>query len=679
METPVLLLVYNRPEQTIRVLQRLKECGATNVFVSGDGPKNSLDRLKTEEVKSCVNRFSPMISASRFSDKNRGCKNSVIDGINWFFENVEEGIILEDDCLPSEHFFPFINELIGRYREEKKVQMISGNNPLGTWESEGNHFFSRIGHIWGWATWKDRWNQFNSDLPELQKFILTDGFERAFGPTALAESRKQLTHQSAQGEIDTWDYQWMAHILMQNGLAVVPTENLVENIGFDNSGTNLTAKPNWICNEVHTGKTQTEYDYPIYPSSVDGSSPFKKGVSSRFYGKTGDFFQIDREYEMELALCKQSDSVAKHSSFYFSEKGKSAHRKLNIVLINSTDIGGGAEKMTLGIHQELLKRGHISTLLVQYKKSELDSVEELKSETLEQILKLKPDVIHVHNMHGTTLQLDEIASLSQEIPLVFTLHDSWLTTGSKTHPFVLDATQLSFLETKEWKNELTARKAIVHNSKIRFTVPSQWLRERFFNAHGIKAYFVPNGIERVEPTKVEIPSNRYILFVANNAETNPYKDFLTLKKAWIKANRELADLAVDLVCVSGEAKNDVIGDRQLIILPKLDNSEIISLMENALFTVQASKQDNSPLTILEAHSVNRPVIASLVGGILELLSEKELELTFSPEDVQKLKCKLIEAVNHFSTETSGFKVSKVPTVEQVVDAYLGHYLQLIDG
>jgi hypothetical protein len=222
METPVLLLVYNRPKQTLRLLQQLKDCGATTVFVSGDGPKNSLDKRKSDEVKSCVNRFSSMIPASRFSETNRGCKSAVIDGINWFFEHVEEGIILEDDCLPSEHFFPFINELLNRYREAKKVQMISGNNPLGTWDSEGNHFFSRIGHIWGWATWKNRWNQFNSNLPELQKFILNNGFERAFGPTRLAKNRKQLTLQSVQGKIDTWDYQWMAHILMENGLAVVP-------------------------------------------------------------------------------------------------------------------------------------------------------------------------------------------------------------------------------------------------------------------------------------------------------------------------------------------------------------------------------------------------------------------------------------------------------------------------
>ena len=330
METPVLLLVYNRPEQTFRVLQRLKEFGVTTIFVSGDGPKSKDDRIKTDEVKSCVNRFSSIISNVQFLEKNEGCKKAVITGINWFFDNVEEGIILEDDCMPSEHFFAFTNDLLNRYRNERKVWMISGNNPLGKWEAEGNHFFSRIGHIWGWATWRDRWDDFRPELPYIQSFIDDNGFKKAFGPTQLAESRKQLTIKAKRGEIDTWDYQWMAQILTKNGLAVVPSKNLVENIGFDNDGTNLTEKPNWIQNEA-----------TLKPLQISERS-----------------IVIDREYEMELELCRRSASKANKSAFHYSEVGKSSSQKLKIVLINSTDVGGGAEKITLSIHLELLKQGH---------------------------------------------------------------------------------------------------------------------------------------------------------------------------------------------------------------------------------------------------------------------------------------------------------------------------------
>jgi len=651
MNTPILLLVYNRPAQTERVLQRLTECGVTNVFVSADGPKSEDDRIKTDEVKSCINRHSSIISNSQFLGQNQGCKKAVITGINWFFDNVDEGIILEDDCLPSPHFFPFINDLLSRYREERNIWMISGNNPLGKWEAEGNHFFSRIGHIWGWATWKDRWDDFRPELPYIQAFIDNDGFEKAFGPTRLAQTRKELTIKAKSGEIDTWDYQWMAQILTENGLAVVPSQNLVQNIGFELSGTNLTEKPNWIQNETVSN-----------PLTISERS-----------------IELDREYEMELELCKRSDSAANNPIFHYSKSGNSSSKKLKIVLINSTDVGGGAEKITLSIHKELLKRGHDSTFLVQHKKSELHSVVELVGEVLEQIRRLKPDVVHIHNLHGTTLNLNEIANLSQEVPIICTLHDSWLTTGSTDHPFVLDGTDLSLLEMMEWKKELDQRNLSIGQSKIRFTAPSHWLRERFFQAHGIKAQFVPNAIESKQSVAIELPSERYILFVANNGEKNPYKDFDTLKAAWIKANSELNDKSVDLVCVSGSAKEKQFGNGRLIILSKLENSDILRLMENALFVVQASKQENSPLTILEAHSVNKPVVASLVGGIPEMLSGKELEFAYQSDNPHQLQQKLVDAVRSSDNGSFTFRASKPESFSKMVDAYLGVYLEMANA
>jgi glycosyltransferase involved in cell wall biosynthesis len=651
MNTPVLLLAYNRPEQTGRVLQRLRECGVTNIFVSADGPKSKTDRVKTDEVKSCINRHSSIISHSQSSEHNLGCKKAVITGVNWFFDNVEEGIILEDDCLPNEHFFAFSNDLLSRYREERNIWMISGNNPLGSWEAQGNHFFSRIGHIWGWATWKDRWDDFRPELPYIQSFIDNQGFEKAFGPTRLAQSRKELTLKAKSGEIDTWDYQWMAQILTENGLAVVPSQNLVQNIGFESTGTNLTKKPNWIQNET-------------------ASNPIT--ISERS-------IEIDREYEMELMLCKRSDSTANKSVFHYSESGKSSSQKLKIVLINSTDVGGGAEKITLSIHLELLKQGHDSTLLVQHKKSNLDSVEEFVLDPLEHIRKLKPDVVHIHNLHGTALKLNEVAKLSQEIPIVFTLHDSWLTTGSDSHPFVINRTELSFLEMMEWKKELDQRNLSIGQSEIQFTTPSHWLKELLFQTHGIKVQFVPNAIEKANPTTIKLPSERYILFVANNGDKNPYKDFETLKSAWIKANPELKNSSVDLVCVSGSAKEEQFGQGRLIVLSKRNTSEILGLMENALFVVQASKQDNSPLTILEAHSVNKPVVASLVGGIPELLSDKELEFAYQSDHPQQLQQKLVDAVRSSDNGSFTFRASKLESFSKMVDAYLGLYLEMANA
>lgn len=649
METAVLLLVYNRPKQTEQVLKRLKECGVKDVFVSADAPKNATDRKLTEEVKAVLNRFDSIIINSQFSQRNLGCKEAVISGIDWFFNQVGEGIVLEDDCLPSPHFFPFAEELLSRYRDEPNVMMIGGNNPLGAWQTEGGHFFSRIGTIWGWATWKNRWESFNSELPDFDKFISNRGFERAFGPTNLAASRLALTQKSIRGEIDTWDYQWNAHLLMNNGLAVIPEQNLVENIGFDSDGTNLRSKPNWIVNELSAE-----------PMKVD-SRPILR----------------DREFEMEWELARRSDSPANDSSKSFRDKGENEKRKLRILLINSTDIGGGAEKIAFTLHQKFLAFRHDSQLLVQVKKSDLDSVQEI-ADWKSQIENFQPDVIHVHNLHGTSIPSDELAELSQSIPVLFTLHDSWLATGSTEHPFEPNPEKLSLLELLDWKKEFSLRHNSIVDGNFRFTAPSHWMRELFFNAHGIRPFNIPNVIEKVEPNELEIPSERFILFVANRPETNPYKDFATLKKAWKKANEELGENSCDLIVLGGETKTENIGSRTLFIIGNQQTESVLAFMEKSLLVLQASLQDNAPLTILETHSVGKNVVGSLVGGIPELMTEQEQGWLYEAENADDLSEKLIAAVSSEIRDREIGDKEKC-SVESMVNTYLGHYLSLINA
>ncbi|MCF8463911.1 MAG: glycosyltransferase [Flavobacteriales bacterium] len=647
METPVLLLVYNRPEQTFSVLQRLKECGASNIFVSGDGPKHSQDKQKIEEVKLCVSRFSSMISASQYSDSNGGCKIAVIDGINWFFEHVEEGIILEDDCLPNKHFFPFINELLDCYREKKEVQMISGNNPLETWHAQSNHFFSRVGHIWGWATWKDRWQSFDPKLPRLQKFIHQNGFERAFGPTNLAENRKQLTLQALRGKIDTWDYQWMAHILMQKGLAVVPSENFVENIGFDNSGTNLTLQPQWI------GNNTTSTSIQISERSI----------------------VVDREYEMTLELARRANRPAYSSSYWFKEKGEKTRGTLKILIINSTDLGGGAEKLALMLHAKLLDLGHEVRFLVKTKKTDLESIIETTADWNSQILDFNPDVIHVHNLHDSSIDLEGLTNISKQIPVLWTLHDTWLLTGSNDHAFQPYPTHLNLVELRKWKQEFQLRKSAIANGNFRFTAPSQWMREMLFNAHQIIPFYVPNAAELVASTQIESPSSRFILFVSNKPQTNPYKDFETLKRGWIKANKKLGRDGVDLVCLGGNPSAEKHGDRTLFVLERKTPEEVRAFVEKSLLLVQISRQDNAPLAVLEAHLVGKKVVGTLDGGIPELLTDTELKWLHEPQNAEDLSDKLMEAIKSDNVEININHAS----FESVVDTYLGHYLQLSNG
>jgi glycosyltransferase involved in cell wall biosynthesis len=652
MDTPVLLLVYNRPEKTKRVLERLKELGVSRVYVSGDGSKNDRDLVFVNEVKSSIDEFESIISARNFSNQHLGCKTGVLSGIDWFFNQVEEGIILEDDCLPNEAFFNFSQKLLEGYRNDKAVTMISGNNPLGNWHSGPGYFFSRIGHVWGWATWKTKWQALDPELPDYDAFVANKGFEKAFGPTHLAQSRKQLTAKALSGEIDTWDYQWNAHMLMCGGLAAIPSKNLIENVGFDELGTHTKAKPKWISFEVNE-LTIPEHIIPPLPN---------------------------REFEMEVFLAQKADKPANVNSGSFQQSGENKSGTLRVAIINSTDIGGGAEKIALNLHQQLVAKGHDSTLFVSTKKSDSATVIELEENWTDQLSALKPDIIHVHNLHGTQISLKQLEELSSPFKTLFTLHDSWLTTGSSNHPFILESNEVSLLERKDLNSELANRKLCVSKSVIRFTAPSQWLRERFFKTHGIRPYYVPNAVSQVEKENCEIPSNRYILFVANKPEKNPYKDFKTLKTAWQNANETLGTSGCDLICIGYESSESVnVGDFRLHKLKRMNSESINSFLEGCMFVIQASKQDNSPLTIIEAHVSQKKVLASLVGGIPELLNPEEINWMYQHGDSADLTEQLVKAI----TEVENVKDEKITfvhsSIEDVTDMYLGHYRDLLNG
>ncbi len=651
MDTPVLLLAYNRPKQTKLVLDRLQKVGATTVYVSLDGAKCVEDVKLILEVKQLLTDYSEMIIGTNESAINLGCKVAVVSGIDWFFDQETEGIILEDDCIPNEAFFSFCSELLTKYADKSEVKMISGNNPLGKWTAAGGHFFSRIGHVWGWATWKNRWSEFDVNLPQFNDFVSNHGFERAFGPTTLASTRKHLTAKALNGTIDTWDFQWNAHVLMRDGKAAIPTKNLVENIGFDYSGTHLRHKPEWIQNQAFDA-SDTISEIPIWPSV---------------------------EYEMSLYLAQRANKSAEPNSNSYREIGFDS-QSVKVLLINSTDIGGGAEKIAFSLHQQLIKKGHDSTLLVQQKKTDEPTVIEVEENWLEKIKQLNPDVIHVHNLHSTSMPLEELIHLSNTYRVLFTLHDSWITSGSISHPFAMFGTGLSLLDLKDWKLKRTQRKQSVSEGKIRWIAPSQWIRDRFFSTNGTRTYYVPNGISPESSIEISIPSNRYILFVANNPATNPYKDFKTLKKAWIKLNMKLGHNGCDLVCIgSSNPIEEEHGGSKLHVLPKKNATEIHSLMESSLFVVQPSIQDNAPLTILESHQACKPVVGSLVGGIPEMLNTAERSWLYTPGNSVSLEKSLSQAIRFVDESPTKQELIQPISLETMTDMYLGHYHELMHG
>jgi hypothetical protein len=178
------------------------------------------------------------------SDINLGCKYRVASGLDWVFKNVDDAIILEDDCFPSINFFRFCDELLDYYRSDTRVGMIGGTNFQYGYKVDNNsYYFSKNFHIWGWATWKDRW--LNCYDVEMNKWCNIKQEKRINDISRNNEEAIYLSHlfdSFFKYKIDTWDYQWTFTNLINSRLAVVPNHNLVSNIGFGPSATHTTSR-----------------------------------------------------------------------------------------------------------------------------------------------------------------------------------------------------------------------------------------------------------------------------------------------------------------------------------------------------------------------------------------------------------------------------------------------------
>jgi hypothetical protein len=171
---------------------------------------------------------------TNFSDVNLGCKRRVSSGIDWIFEQVEEAIILEDDCLPVPAFFRFCQDLLERYRHDRRVGMISGDNfQFGRRFNDDSYYFSKYVHIWGWASWRDRWiGSYDVTMAKWPRMRDEARLVDMLGDRREAEHWHRIFEAVHHGKIDTWDYQWIFASWMEGWVSVMPSVNLISNIGW---------------------------------------------------------------------------------------------------------------------------------------------------------------------------------------------------------------------------------------------------------------------------------------------------------------------------------------------------------------------------------------------------------------------------------------------------------------
>jgi hypothetical protein len=175
---------------------------------------------------------------SNFANTNMGLKRRVETGLAWVFSQVSEAIILEDDCVPHPSFFPFCRELLERYRDDEQVMGISGSNFLFDQAPPAESYhFSSYPLIWGWATWRRAWNRYDPDLRDWRGTSGREWLHRRLSDPA-AERYWSYYFQQTCTRQHTWDYAWTYACWLHNGLSVIPTKNLVSNIGFGDAASN---------------------------------------------------------------------------------------------------------------------------------------------------------------------------------------------------------------------------------------------------------------------------------------------------------------------------------------------------------------------------------------------------------------------------------------------------------
>ncbi len=243
LKTPVVLLIFNRPETTIKVFEQVKKAKPPKLFIVADGARFKEEEEKCQQARSIIldNIDWDCEVFTNFAEKNLGCKVRVSTGLNWVFEQVEEAIILEDDCLPTDSFFSYCQTLLEYYRNNEQIMHISGANfQKGIIRNNYSYYFSKYNLVWGWATWRNAWQKYDMDMnrwvefkdKNLIKLFSDDIYEQKYWTNLF-----QSVYSKKLGNNSVWDYRWTFSCWLNQGISITPQFNLIANIGFGENST----------------------------------------------------------------------------------------------------------------------------------------------------------------------------------------------------------------------------------------------------------------------------------------------------------------------------------------------------------------------------------------------------------------------------------------------------------
>jgi hypothetical protein len=252
LQTPVAFFIFRRPETTARVFAEIAKAQPPVLLVVADGPRTG----RPGEAEQCTAARAiaaqvdwPCRVLTNYAPTNLGCRQRLSSGLDWVFAQVDEAIILEDDCLPHPTFFRFCEELLRKYRDEPRVMHISGDNFLsGQVVVQDSYYYSSYCHVWGWASWRRAWRYYDVEMQLWRQPGIRQACLRQFRQRNERGFWQRTLDAVSAGQVDTWDYQWSMACLMRGGLAVMPAVNLISNLGFGAAATNTVGNNPSVAN-----------------------------------------------------------------------------------------------------------------------------------------------------------------------------------------------------------------------------------------------------------------------------------------------------------------------------------------------------------------------------------------------------------------------------------------------
>lgn len=291
---PILLIAFNRPDHVRQVLTEIRKQQPAQLFVCQDGPRegNEIDHIRCQEVRDVIKELVdwPCELHTLYQEKNLGCGPGPAAGITWFFEHVEMGIVLEDDCLPHPEFFLYCEELLNKYKYDNRISFIGGCNyniPISA--NDSYSFMGGHHQTWGWASWRRVWTQFDYylnywDFKLFQRVIkqyYKDRKQQNYWAEIFEKVKLDRLNESC------WDYQFYFSCWKNQQYAIYPKVNLVSNVGFGNDATHTNADGNaLLCIQTQSIMPLKHPKKVIYDQSIDDSM-MRKYIISYEYGWLG--------------------------------------------------------------------------------------------------------------------------------------------------------------------------------------------------------------------------------------------------------------------------------------------------------------------------------------------------------------------------------------------------------